>query len=59
MVLAREIRSGEQRWQMRDASGQALWGVLEPEQPRRWTTKRVVVLVALAAKVTAAVLLMV
>jgi hypothetical protein len=57
-VLARESRIGEQHWTMRDESGQPLWGALAPEKPKRWTTTRIVMLAALAAKITAAIVFM-
>jgi hypothetical protein len=58
VVLARDIRTGQHAWTLRDSTGEPLWGALQPEKPRRWTMTRVLLLAALAGKIAAAVVLM-
>ena len=42
VILAREVRRGEQAWSFRDASGQPLWSSGQAPSKGFWTKKRVV-----------------
>jgi hypothetical protein len=50
VVLAREMRKGNDTWTLRDAAGQPLWSSGATETRGFWTTKKVLVVVV-AAKV--------
>jgi len=52
LVLAREIRKGNNVWLLRDATGQPLWRSAQTEARGFWTTKRVL-LAVIAIKVVA------
>lgn len=55
VVLAREIRKGDNTWTLRDATGRPLWSSSQPEARGFWTKKRVVlaiVVVKVAALAT-------
>lgn len=50
VVLAREMRKGDDMWMIRDAAGQPLWSSGSTEARGFWTTKKVL-LVVVATKV--------
>jgi hypothetical protein len=48
VVLARDIRKGDNAWALRDATGQPLWGSVPTERRRFWTKKKVLLTVVVA-----------
>jgi hypothetical protein len=50
VVLAREVRKGNDAWTLRDAAGQPLWSSAQTDARGFWTTKKVLV-AAVVAKV--------
>ena len=52
IVLARQIRKGEQVWMVRDPAGQPLWTVAQ-ERSRFWTRNKILVFSIVAAKIVA------
>ena len=50
VVLAREIRRGDNVWTLRDATGQPLWNSVQTEARGFWTKKKIL-LTAVAVKV--------
>lgn len=55
VVLAREIRKGDNAWALRDATGQPLWSSVQTEARGFWTKKKVllaVVVIKVAALAT-------
>ena len=57
MVLAREIRKGDNAWALRDATGQPLWAMVPTEARGFWTKKKVFLAVAVAKVVALATVL--
>jgi hypothetical protein len=45
ILLAREIRKGDDVWELRDCTGQPLWNTSEPEKRRFWTKTKVLLVV--------------
>ena len=45
VVLAREIRKGDNVWTLRDATGEPLWSSAQTEARGFWTTKKVLLTV--------------
>ena len=45
VVLAREMRKGDDTWTIRDAAGQPLWNAGPTEARGFWTTKKVLLVV--------------
>ena len=52
VVLAREIRKGDNTWVLRDAKGQPLWSSV-PTEPRGFWTKKKILLAVVVIKVVA------
>jgi hypothetical protein len=57
VVLAREIRKGDNAWTLRDSTGQPLWSSSRSEARGFWTTKRVLVAIAVVKVVALATVL--
>ena len=57
VVLAREIRKGDNAWTLRDSTGQPLWSSSRSEARGFWTTNRVLVAIAVVKVVALATVL--
>lgn len=57
VVLAREIRKGDDAWMLRDAAGQPLWSSVQTEARGFWTTKKVLLTVVVIKVVALATVL--
>jgi hypothetical protein len=57
VVLAREIRKGENVWALRDATGQPLWSAVQTGARQFWTKKKVLLTVVVAKVVLLATVL--
>jgi hypothetical protein len=57
VVLAREVRKGDSTWTLRDSTGRPLWSSSLSEPRGFWTTKRVLVAIAVVKVVALATVL--
>jgi hypothetical protein len=57
VVLAREIRKGDNAWVLRDATGQPLWSSVSTEARGSWTKKKVLLAVVVIKVVALATVL--
>jgi hypothetical protein len=49
VFLAREIRTADAAWTLRDAAGQPLWSAAQTDERGFWTKKKIVLLTTIAA----------
>ena len=50
-ILAREVRTADNAWTLRDPAGRPLWSTAETAQKRFWTKNQLIVIGVVAAKV--------